>query len=654
VHEIFAEPVGIFLIIIAVVLVTPLLSERVRLPGIVGIILGGMLIGEHGFQLLHEGSEIEFLAAIGLLYLMFTAGMEVDLEQFNRVKGRAAVFGAITFLCPQLLGMLLGWALGMSWLGAVLLGSAFASHTLIAFPILSRLGMTRNEAVSITVGATVLTDIAAFVVLAVVLGVQDGDLRVGYFVRLLLLLALFTLLLLWGLPRLGKIFFRRFSGRAIEFQFILLALFLAAVVAVQIGVHEVVGAFLAGLAVNAILPQKSPVASHVLFLGESFFIPVFLLYSGMITDPLAFLMDIQTVYIAIGVTAVAYVSKFAASWLAAKLYKYTREEFFTVFGLSHAQAAVTIPTLLVGVETGLFSDRLFNAAILMILLTTITSSLITEHHGKHLKISAEERKDYPFFSRMLVPIANPQTQEHLVTLANILARTNSGKLLALYIARNMHGQIFGLEQQEQLLGRVTDLLDDPNADVDLLFRIETSIANGIVHAAIEQQATAIVMGWRGKPAFRQRVFGTILDEVVWGAQVPVMVGRFNTPINGVRRLVLVLLPGSLPTGSVSRTLDVLEAMADAVNVPSLILADGQYRERVRAYYARKGLDDTPVEVAPLGRNALQSIASQVDNQDMLIIPTLGSRNRYLGSLKRLPEELASRIPGNTLIIHYPH
>jgi Kef-type K+ transport system membrane component KefB len=176
--------------------------------------------------------------------------------------------------------MLLGWALGMSWLGAVLLGSAFASHTLIAFPILSRLGMTRNQAVSITVGATVLTDIAAFVVLAVVLGVQDGDLRVSYFVRLLLLLALFTLLLLWGLPRLGKIFFRRFSGRAIEFQFILLALFLAAVVAVQIGVHEVVGAFLAGLAVNAILPQKSPAASHVLFLGESFFIPVFLLYSG--------------------------------------------------------------------------------------------------------------------------------------------------------------------------------------------------------------------------------------------------------------------------------------------------------------------------------------------------------------------------------------
>src|SRR5512134_1344812 len=198
--ELFNKPVGFFLLIMTIILVTPLLSERVRLPGIIGVILGGMLIGPHGFHLIEAGDRMVFLSTIGLVYLMFSAGLEVDINQFMRVRGRSIVFGFFTFLLPQLMGMTLGWILGLHWLGMILLGSAFASHTLIAFPILTRLGVTRNEAVAVTTGATVLTDIGAFIILAVVLGARTGGLDAGYFVQLFVLLSLLTLLIIFGLP----------------------------------------------------------------------------------------------------------------------------------------------------------------------------------------------------------------------------------------------------------------------------------------------------------------------------------------------------------------------------------------------------------------------------------------------------------------------
>jgi len=308
-HELFSKPVGFFLIVMAIILVTPLISERLKLPGIIGIIIGGMLIGPHGFGLLEDNDRIQFLSTIGLVYLMFSAGLEVDINQFMKVRGRALVFGFITFIFPQLMGMGLGYILGLDWLGMILLGSAFASHTLIAFPILTKLGVTRNEAVAVTTGATVLTDIGAFIVLAVVLGANKGGITFAYFAQLFILLAIFTAVIIFGLPRFGKFVFQKLTGRAVEFQFVIVALFIAAFFAEVIGVHEVVGAFLAGLAVNSMLPRHSPVAGHVLFIGESFFIPVFLLYSGLITDPLTFLKSPQTVVVAAGDTVVAYVSK---------------------------------------------------------------------------------------------------------------------------------------------------------------------------------------------------------------------------------------------------------------------------------------------------------------------------------------------------------
>ncbi|MEO8354331.1 MAG: cation:proton antiporter [Chloroflexota bacterium] len=649
--ELFDKPVGFFLLIMTIILITPLLSERIRLPGIIGIIIGGMLIGPHGFGLLEAGDRMEFLSTIGLVYLMFSAGLEVDIHQFIRVRGRAAVFGLFTFLLPQLMGMGLGYILGLEPLGMILLGSAFASHTLIAFPILTRLGVTRNEAIAVTTGATVLTDIGAFIVLAVVLGAKSGGLSLGYFVQLFVLLSVFTALIIIGLPRLANYFFQRFSGRAIEFQFIIVVLFVAAFGAELIGVHEVVGAFLAGLAINATLPRHSPVTGHVLFIGESFFIPIFLLYSGMITDPLSFLENRETVIVAVGVTIVAYVSKLIAAFIIARIYKYTRSEFWTVYGLSHAQAAVTIPTLVIGLQTGLFDSVIFNAAILMILLTSITSPLIVQRFGAGLQTASEDEKPSPLFGRILVPVTDPKSQEQLLGLAALLAKVNGGKVIAVSVAKDLgeHENTLGLHRE--LLARVHDVMGDPDSKIELIPRLAATYAQGILHTAFERNASLIMMGWRGKRTLRESMLGTVLDEVVWGSDTPVMVGKLPIPLNGTQRIVFVLPHKAVPHVVLNRMFEANLLLAKTLNVPLVLLADPSYLQSIDSLLAIHKTDH-PIRVEPLKDQLKSSSLDQESISSFIVVPGFGSRKRVADTLGNLPEQLAANFDGNLAILHF--
>jgi Kef-type K+ transport system membrane component KefB/nucleotide-binding universal stress UspA family protein len=650
-EELFAKPVGFFLIVMAIILITPLISERLKLPGIIGIIIGGMLIGPHGFGFLEDNDRIQFLSTIGLVYLMFSAGLEVDINQFMKVRARALVFGLITFTFPQLMGMGLGYILGLDWLGMILLGSAFASHTLIAFPILTKLGVTRNEAVAVTTGATVLTDIGAFIVLAVVLGADKGGLSFGYFAQLFVLLALFTAAIIFGLPRFGKLVFQKLTGRAVEFQFVIVALFVAAFFAEVIGVHEVVGAFLAGLAVNSMLPRHSPVAGHVLFIGESFFIPVFLLYSGLITDPLTFLKSPQTIVVAIGVTIVAYVSKLIAAWITARIYKYSRSEFWTVYGLSHAQAAVTIPTLVIGLSTGLFDSTLFNAAILMILLTSITSPLIVQRFAPDLQTASADDEQTPLFGRILVPVSEANSG-NLVGLASLLARSSKGKVLAVSIAKDMGpNEHNSLMMHKELLGKVNENLHDPESELELIPRLAATHAQGILHTAKEENASLIVMGWRGKRTFRESVLGSVLDEVIWGSDTPVVAGKISLPLNSMQRVIFIVPAKAVPPIALRRMLEANLAIAKALNVPLLVRADKGYVQTFEALFAA---------LEPEQKWELETITNQLKPEnleheavsDFIILPGFGSRKRVQDTLGNIPEQIAKFFDGNLAILHF--
>jgi Kef-type K+ transport system membrane component KefB/nucleotide-binding universal stress UspA family protein len=645
------EPVAFFLLIMSIILITPLLSEWVHLPGIIGIILGGMLIGPHVLGLLEDGDRMKFLSTIGLVYLMFSAGLEVDINQFIRVRNRSIIFGFFTFLLPQLLGMGLGWILRLNWLGMILLGSAFASHTLIAFPILTRLGVTRNEAVAVTTGATVLTDIGAFIVLAVVLGAKSGGLSLMYFIQLFILLSAFTLLIILGLPQLGKIFFQHFRERAVEFQFVVVILFVAALGAELIGVHEVVGAFLAGLAINATIPRHSPVIGHVLFMGESFFIPVFLLYSGMITDPFSFLENRQTIIVALGVTVVAYLSKLIAAWITARIFKYTQNEFWTAYGLSHAQAAVTIPTLIIGLEAGLFDSTLFNAAILMILLTSITSPLIVQRFASNLQTTGVDETPLPLFQRILVPIIDPRSQEQLLELATLLAKVNGGKTIAVNVVKAGSKPDNEFALRRDLLGRTPEILNDPESEVELIPRLAETHAKGILYTAQEQNATIILMGWRGKRTLRESLLGSVLDEVIWGSDTPVMVGKVSVPLNGNQRVLFILPPKVVPPIALQRMLEANISLAKALNVPLILRADVSYVQSIEGLLPLIDHDHL-VEVETLKGQLKPAILEEQSISSFIVVPGFGSRKRVADTLGVLPEQLAAAFDGNLAILHF--
>lgn len=570
-----------------------------------------------------------------------------------RVRSRALVFGMITFIFPQLMGMGLGYILGLDWLGMILLGSAFASHTLIAFPILTKFGITRNEAIAVTIGATVLTDIGAFIVLAVVLGAKSGGgFTISYFVQLLIMLAIFTGIIIFGLPRLGKLIFQKLTGRAVEFQFVIVILFIAAFGAELIGVHEVVGAFIAGLAVNSMLPRHSPVTGHVLFIGESFFIPVFLLYSGLITDPLAFLKSPQTIVVAIGVTIVAYVSKLMAAWITAKIYKYTKSEFLTVYGLSHAQAAVTIPALVIGLEIGLFDSTLFNAAILMILLTSITSPLIVQRFAPALRTDETDDKPLPLFGRVLVPISETKQSEGLITLASLLAHASHGKVLAVSVARDMglnHDSSFLMHKD--LLGRMTESLNDPETEIELIPRMAASHAQGILYTAHEKNATLILMGWRGKRTLSENVLGSVLDEVIWGSDTPVMIGKLELPLNSMQRVVFLVPAKTVPPIVLRRMLQANIILAKALNVPLFIRADSSYMQTFEALLTTANSDHS-IELEALKDHLKPEKLEHEAVSSFIVIPGFGSRKRVADTLGQMPEHLAKSFDGNLAILHF--
>ena len=388
IEHLFGEPVGVFLIIVSVILLAPLLSRFVRLPGIVGLVIGGILIGPYGLGLLQRTGIVESLATVGLIYLMFSAGAEIDLKQFNAVRLRSLVFGLLTFVFPMLIGTLLGLLLGYNSLSAVLLGSVFASHTLIAFPVITRLGLARNEAVAVTVGATIITDIGALLVLAAVARVQGGMANIYFFAQLILLMLLFTAVILWGVPRLGRLFFQRFNASATEFQFVLAVIFVAAFMAEVIGMEAIVGAFLVGIAINTAVPHQSPALHQVRFIGESLFVPVFLLSIGMLVNPMAILSDGRTLLVGGLMVLAVYSAKWLAAWFTGRLFQYSRDEIRTMWGLSQAQAAATLAATLVGVQIGLFDEAIFSGAIMMILFTCITSPLLVERFAPRLKAAA--------------------------------------------------------------------------------------------------------------------------------------------------------------------------------------------------------------------------------------------------------------------------
>lgn len=435
--EPITDPVAIFLIILAIMLVAPLLFERLRLPGIVGLIVAGVLVGPHGFGLLERDSTIVLLGTVGLLFLMFMAGLETSLDDLKYNADKAVIFGLATFAVPMLLGVAAMMLLGYPFLAAVLVASCFASHTLLALPIASKLGIMRSQSVTATLGATLITNILALLVLAVVVKAHQGNLTLGFWLFLIPSLSLYTFATLWGIPRLGRWFFRRFGhDEGAEFTFVVATLFVVSYFAKLIEIESIIGAFLAGIAITQLIPQLSPLMNRIQFIGNTLFVPFFLISVGMLVNPGILFQESRSLLVSVVMVGVAIAAKLIPAWGSGKLFQFDFANTMVMFGLSVAQAASTLAAITVAYNIKLVDQLTVNGTIAMILVTCIASPWITARWGQGMQSSSTSvRQSQPSDGsqipkyRILVPVANPSTEDNLLQLALILAKSSNGTLL---------------------------------------------------------------------------------------------------------------------------------------------------------------------------------------------------------------------------------
>jgi Kef-type K+ transport system membrane component KefB/nucleotide-binding universal stress UspA family protein len=545
------EPIFTFALLLGIILLVPPIFEKLKLPGLVGLLVAGVIFGGSGLGLLDSKSEtMVLLADIGKIYLMFMAGLEIDLEQFRRTRNRSLGFGFATFAIPLIGGTIVGRIFGLGWNSSILIGSLLASHTLLAYPIVKRLGVVNDEAVTVTIGATIFTDIGALLVLAICLGINQGDFTAIDFVRLIGFLIIYTLMVLLGLDRLGRAFFRRSQNdRSSQFLFVLLAVFVASMGAELIGVEQIVGAFLAGLAVNDVIGEGF-VKEKVEFVGSVLFIPIFFVDMGLLIDLNAFQDILRSVSIPLSIVFALILTKFLAA-LAAKLaYRYSWQQTLTMWSLSLPQVAATLAAALIGYQAEIIDERVFNSVILLMLVTSILGPLITARAAPHLTpknpeaSAVEEQPDIQPIEgfRVVVPVSNPQTERYLLELASLSIPEN-GTLVPVAIAKaedrldDPHLDRT-LEKCQQLLLQAEDIGQDLGVLTEPKLRIEYDVARGISHVSREVNASLIILGFSTITSFRSRLFGSMADSVIWSAHCSVVMARLlDSPLK-IKRILL--------------------------------------------------------------------------------------------------------------------
>ena len=550
-----ADPVLKFLLILLIILAAPLLLNKLRIPHLLGLIIAGAIIGPHGFNLVLRDSSIILSGTAGLLYIMFLAGLEIDMADFKRNSTKSLVFGMYTFLIPMILGTVVGiWVLRFNVLTSVLLASMFASHTLIAYPIISKLGISKNKAVSITVGGTMITDTLALLVLTIIVGMATGQVNDMFWIRLGVSILIFALIVLFGFPFIGRWFFKHVHDNISQYIFVLVMVFLGSFLAQVAGMEAIIGAFLSGLALNRLIPQSSPLMNRVEFVGNAIFIPFFLLGVGMLIDYRTFFTSFETIKVGLIMIIVATAAKYIAAWMTQKTFHLSTDQRSVIFGLSNAQAAATLAAVMVGynVITGtdangepirLLNESVLNGTILMILVTCTIASFAAQK-GAH-NIAAQDISDKEENKKesehILIPISNEETVEELVNLSlAIKSPQNKNGLFALKVIDNHHSDEKALKQSRRVLQTAVNTAAATDTRMKDLLRYDLSVSNAIASVVKEQEITDLVVGLHKEKDIPAAFLGHIVESVLAESSVSTFIYKPAQPISTVRRHLIII------------------------------------------------------------------------------------------------------------------
>ncbi|TVQ67000.1 MAG: cation:proton antiporter [Balneolaceae bacterium] len=655
----FEDPVLIFALVMLIILLAPMAFKKLRIPGLVGLIFAGTIVGPGLLGLIERDFTIELLGTVGLLYLMFMAGLSIDLNRFEKLRAKSIGFGTLSFLLPMVSALYVGVTiLNFSFPTALLLGSIVGSHTLLAYPIVERLGITKNTAVTMSMGGTLVTDTLSLGVLAVVAGSAAEDLGTGYWIGFGTSVLIFVAAALLILPRLGRWFFRniRYENN-IDFVFMVAVLFTTAFFAELAGLAPIIGAFMAGLLLNRLVPGSGTLMSRIQFVGNALFIPFFLISVGMLVD-LQVLGNLSVWFMAFTFSALVFLGKGAAALVTRFQFKFTKAESLVVFGLTTPQSAATLAVTLVGYELGFFDASAVNAVVIMILITCLVGPWLVEKFGRAVAIEEEEKpyltSDAP--QRILVPLANPETSDALMDIAFMVRDAKYDQPIhPLTVARDGADVESQVAKGEKMLSHAVIHAAAAEVPVNAVTRVDMNISKGIARAVSEMLITTIVIGWNGQVSTKRAVFGTILDQLQKESDEMVMVCKIEKPVNTFERVIVAIPPyAALETGFDSMIRSV-KLMAEQVGGEMEIIASLD-----REKYVNKSVKAIKPDIE-FRCNSLEQWSELLvwmnehlkENDLFVLVSAREGSLSWRPGLDRLPRVIAQKYPGLSFISIYP-
>ena len=660
------DPTLIFFVVLLIVLFAPIIMGKLRIPYIIGLVLAGVLIGPNGLNVLERDESFELFGRVGLFYIMFLAGLEMDLESVKRNSRQFVVFGLLTCFVPLVLTYCMSvWVLGYSGRASFLLGCIMASNTLVAYPIVGRYGLQRNSSVMLSVGSSMISLFMALVMIAGLAGTFDDHSGWQFWLLFVLKLACFIVGSVVLIPRMARYFLRRYSDAVMQYMFVMSVMFLSAALSDLIGLEGIFGAFFSGLILNRYIPHVSPLMNRTEFIGNAIFIPYFLIGVGMLINLRTLAESSEMWWIVLLIAFFGTFGKALAAYLSSLIFRLSKSEGHMMFGLTSAHAAGAIAMVMVGMRLEvapgqyLVDDQMLNGVIIMILVTCIISTLMTQKAAIEISLALNPSTTHKDSEReaekVLICVKYPDIAPQLLNLSLLMRDQRSvHSMVALNVVYDDENGAVGREQGLRLLEQLQRQASASEVPMQTQVRLASNIANGIKHAFREFGCSEIVMGMHVHTNVSQKFWGEFIQSLYNGLNRQIILTRFEQPLNTLRRIQVAVPSRAEFEPGFRRWLERLCRFAEQLDCR--IQFHGRNESLVLiAEYINNLHPSVRVEYTPMGHwNELPKLAGTIGKDHMFVVVTARKGTiSYKNALDRLPDELTRYFSGTNLMIIFP-
>lgn len=662
------SPTLIFFVVLFIILIAPIVMGKLRIPHIIGMVLAGIVIGPYGLNILERDSSFELFGRVGLLYIMFLAGIEMDLEGLKKDLGKVTVFGLLTCFVPFILTYLsCVWYLGYPSLASLLLGCIMASNTLVAYPIVVRYGLQRSTVTTLSVGASMLSLLIALVVTAALVGSMSGDTGTLFWVMFFVKFVVWCIAMTWLIRHMTRWFLRRYSDSVMQYIFVLAVMFISAATCELIGLEGILGAFVSGLVLNRFIPNISPLMNRIEFIGNAIFIPYFLIGVGMLINAGLLLEGGNTILVVACIGIFGTLGKAIAAFLTSFFFHRSVHEGNLMFGMTSAHAAGAIALVMVGVNLEiapgqhLLGDEALNAVVIMILFTCIISTVVTDYASRTIVLKEKSQRKMPEDDgkaddeKILIPVKYPETCDTLLNMAMLMRNEKLSRgLIALNVVYDDLDATYNQQEGQRLLQQIEKKAAAADVQVQTQVRLATNIANGIKHAFKEYDASEIILGQHIHDNSTRRFWGQFAQSLFNGLNRQIIIARCTIPLNTIRVFHVAVPSRAEYEPGFYRWLERVSRMVTRLGCRILFHGRDESLSLIRTFLSNR-FPSIRADYAIMQHwNDFKSLAAQVEEHQMLVVVTARPGTvSYKSAMERLPDELTTYYKYKNVMIIFP-